>query len=128
MTDYNYVVAEYQATPEFKQVVVAPVAAVLPAKTLAGGSPTLNDPIEVLTDGKVVMGFGPIFSNGDNVGMYKLDLANVQPVAQVNTWHALRDAARTACGRRRAATWRSCGVLAAGRDCGVSPQVSLWPC
>ncbi len=105
MTDYNYVVAEYQATPEFKQVVVAPVAAVLPAKTLAGGSPTLNDPIEVLTDGKVVMGFGPIFSNGDNVGMYKLDLANVQPVAQVNTWHALRDAARTACGRRHAATW-----------------------
>ena len=32
------------------------------------------------------------------------------------SWLALRDAARTACGRRRAATWRSCGVLAAGRD------------
>ena len=25
-------------------------------------------------------------------------------------WHALRDAARTACGRRRAATWRGCRV------------------
>ena len=98
MTDYNYVVAEYQATPEFKQVVVAPVAAVLPAKTLAGGSPTLNDPIEVLTDGKVVMGFGPIFPNGDNVGMYKLDLANVQPVAQVN--HLARAAGRSTHGLR----------------------------
>ena len=98
MTDYNYVVAEYQATPEFKQVVVAPVAAVLPAKTLAGGSPTLNDPIEVLTDGKVVMGFGPIFPNGVNVGMYKLDLANVQPVAQVN--HLARAAGRSTHGLR----------------------------
>jgi len=26
------------------------------------------------------------------------------------TWHALRDAARTACGRRHAATWRGCRV------------------
>jgi membrane-associated protease RseP (regulator of RpoE activity) len=94
LTDYHYVVAEYQATPEFKQVAVAPVAAVLPAKASSGGSPTLNDPIDVLTDGKVVMGFGPIFPNGVNVGMYKLDLANVQPVAQVNTFSAGEGRAR----------------------------------
>ena len=88
LTDYNYIAAEYQATPGFNKVAVAPVATVLPAKASAGGSPTLNDPIDVLTDGKVVMGFGPIFPNGVNVGMYKLDLANVQPVAQVNTFTA----------------------------------------
>jgi len=39
----------------------------------------------------------------------------------VSHWHALRDAARTACGRRHAATWRACRVSR------QAVSARLWP-
>ncbi|MHB1034386.1 MAG: PDZ domain-containing protein [Pirellulales bacterium] len=94
VSDYAYVVIETSGTSTFKTVALAPASAVLPAKVSAGGSPTNNDSIESLLDGKVASGYGPIFANGVERGMYKLDLAEVKSIAQVNTFSALRTRAR----------------------------------
>ncbi|MCF7734484.1 MAG: PDZ domain-containing protein, partial [Akkermansiaceae bacterium] len=86
--DYAHVVAEALDIPDFKTLPPAPAAHVLPAKVSAGGAPTNNDPIESLIDGKVASGYGPIFANGVEGGMYKLDLAAVKSIARVNTFSA----------------------------------------
>ncbi len=92
VSDYEYLVIETSGTPNFKTVALAP--AVLPAQVVAGGASTNNDPIECLTDGKVASSYGPIFANGVDCGMYKLDLAAVKSIAQVNTFSALGRRAR----------------------------------
>jgi len=89
VSDYAYVVTESSGFPDFKMVPLVQASAVLPAKISAGGAPTNNDPIDSLTDGKVVNSYGPVFANGVDNGMYKLDLAAVKSIAQVNTFSAL---------------------------------------
>jgi len=89
VSDYAYVVTESSGFPDFKMVPLVQASAVLPAKISAGGAPTNNDPIDSLTDGKVVNSYGPVFANGVECGMYKLDLAAVKSIAQVNTFSAL---------------------------------------
>ncbi len=84
--DYAYVVTETLRNAEFKTVPLAPAAAVVPAKVSASGAPTNNDPIASLVDGKVGNGMGPMFGNGVINGMYKLDLAAVKSIAQVDTF------------------------------------------
>jgi len=81
-----YVVTEAVATPDFKTIPLLPAAAVVPAVVTAGGAPTNNDPLANLTDGKVADGFGPIFANGIESGMYKFDLTKITTIAQVNTF------------------------------------------
>ena len=70
---------------------MAPASALLPAKAVAGGASNNNDPVECLTDGKVPNGYGPIFANGIECGMHKLDLATVKSIAQAgaSTWNAI---------------------------------------
>jgi membrane-associated protease RseP (regulator of RpoE activity) len=87
--DYAYVVSESSGFPDFKMLPLVQASAVLPAKVSAGGAPTNNDPIESLTDGKVVNSYGPVFANGVECGMYKVDLAAVKSIAQVNTFSSL---------------------------------------
>jgi len=84
LTAYTYVVAETRADTQFTHVPLA--TTVVPSKVSAGGPATRNDPIDALVDGKVVRGFGPIFANGIDNGMYKLDLATPQSLGQVNTF------------------------------------------
>jgi len=52
----------------------------------AGGAKPGNDPVDTLVDGKIGTDMGPLFANGVVTGMYKLDLAKVTPIAQVNTY------------------------------------------
>ncbi|MEP4077223.1 right-handed parallel beta-helix repeat-containing protein [Haloferula sp.] len=47
---------------------------------------TGNQPLESLTDGKLIEDFGPVFANGVHVGSYKMDLGAVKPVAAVTSW------------------------------------------
>ena len=84
--DYAYVVSESSGNAEFKTVPLAPVAGVVPAKVSIGGAKTNNEPVESLVDGKVGDGMGPMFDNGVIQGMYKLDLAAITSIAQVNTY------------------------------------------
>ena len=92
--DDLYVVVEAADTANFQTVTVLPSSAVLPVKVMVGGASTNNDPIESLTDGKVANSYGPVFANGVETGMFKLDLASVQNIAQINTFSALSTRAR----------------------------------
>ena len=84
--DYTYVVTETAGNSEFKTVPLTPAAGVVPAKVSAGDIKPNNDPVESLVDGKLSGGMGPLFANGVVTGMYKLDLAKVTAIAQVNTY------------------------------------------
>jgi hypothetical protein len=84
--DYPYVVSESLGNADFKAVPLAAVADVVPAKVSAGGAIPNNDPVGSLVDGKIGNDMGPLFANGVVNGMYKLDLANVTSIAQVNTY------------------------------------------
>jgi hypothetical protein len=92
--DYFYVIAECSGTPGFKKIPLVPVSAVLPARVVAGGAPTNNDPIESLIDGRIEHGYGPVFANGVEGGMYRLDLGMTRNIAQINTFSSLERRAR----------------------------------
>lgn len=47
---------------------------------------TNNDPLNSLTDGKLVMGIGPVFANGVRNGAYKMDLGAVKTVSAITSW------------------------------------------
>jgi hypothetical protein len=84
--EYEYVVSETSGSPTFKTLPLAPAAGVVAAKASAGNAPVNNEPIEALVDGKCGDGFGPIFANAVVNGMYKLELAAVTRIAQVNSY------------------------------------------
>ena len=54
--------------------------------TLSSNEKTNNDPLESLVDGKLRGSFGPVFSNGQQEGMYKLDLGTIKKVGAINCW------------------------------------------
>jgi alpha-L-fucosidase len=86
MSDYAYVVRENLWTTEFKTIPVAGVADVVPAKVSFGGVDLNKDAVDLLIDGKVALNRGPTFANGVDTGKYKLDLAEVKSIAQINTY------------------------------------------
>ncbi|TWT71389.1 Arylsulfatase [Crateriforma conspicua] len=47
---------------------------------------TSNDPVALLTDGKLEEGFGPVFKNGVRNGAYKLDLGAVHSISSITSW------------------------------------------
>jgi hypothetical protein len=85
VADYTFALVEYQSTLEFKTIRLAPSSATPAAKIVAGKPGTVNEPISVLTDGRLARNYGPVFGNGVVDGAYKLDLGAVASVSQVNT-------------------------------------------
>jgi hypothetical protein len=57
-----------------------------PAGKIVANRNTNNDPITILTDGKLSQGFGPVFANGIKHGAYRMDLGKTQPVSAVTSW------------------------------------------
>ncbi|WP_435895182.1 PVC-type heme-binding CxxCH protein [Oceaniferula spumae] len=57
-----------------------------PRGKVTASTKTNNDPISILTDGKLSKGFGPIFANGIKDGAYKMDLGKQQPIAAITSW------------------------------------------
>ena len=61
-----------------------------PTKPVSGkisaSKATKNDPIQVLIDGQINEGYGPIFSNGTTGGAYKLELSDSQSVSKISSW------------------------------------------
>ena len=47
---------------------------------------TGNDPLEVLTDGRLRSGYGPVFENGVTDGAYKMDLGKVESISGITSW------------------------------------------
>ena len=81
-----YGVTEYQKTPDFKRVPLAPAAAVLPVKALTVPPGSSNDPLAMLTDGQLTCDAGHAFGDGFTQGAYKMDLGSVQAIGQVHTF------------------------------------------
>ncbi len=54
--------------------------------TLTAKPNTNNDPLETLLDGKLSKGFGPVFSNGAQDGIYRLDLGESKSIASITSW------------------------------------------
>ncbi len=80
------VITESRDNPAFKRI--DPVS----ETDLAQGiSPTVNvqirnEPLATLTDGKLVINYGPVFANGIDNGMYRLDLGAVEAVSEIKTY------------------------------------------
>ncbi len=77
------VIVEAVSTSTGFKILVPP--AVSSGKVEASGA-TKNDPIKVLTDGKMDSGFGPIFSNGISNGAYRMDLGAIKPIRAISSW------------------------------------------
>ena len=84
--DYVFAVTEYQSSPDFKTIPLNRVGAVLPVSITASEPGTENDPLSVLSDGKLAKSYGPVFGNGVVAGRYKLDLGTQKSIVQVNTF------------------------------------------
>ena len=67
------------------QFTIAPRAAPAAWKVTANVR-TANEPLATLLDGKLADNYGPVVPNGRTDGRYKLDLAEAQQLAQVNTY------------------------------------------
>ena len=98
VAEYAFALSEYQSTPDFKTIPLVPPSAVLAAKAVAVRPGTMDEPVSVLTDGKLARNYGPVFSNGVVDGAYKLDLGVVASIAQVNTFTSNQNGNR---GRQR---------------------------
>ncbi|TWU46716.1 right-handed parallel beta-helix repeat-containing protein [Rubripirellula reticaptiva] len=83
ISQHSYVVIESATEPGgFHDVALS-------AKTLgtvSANQKTRNEPIEILLDGKLAVGFGPVFANGVNSGAYRMDLGQSRPISTVSTW------------------------------------------
>jgi len=45
-----------------------------------------NEPLDILTDGILNEGYGPVFANGIHLGIYKMDLGTAKSVTAINSW------------------------------------------
>jgi hypothetical protein len=86
VAEYAFALSEYQSTPDFKAIPLAPPSAALASKIIAGRPGTMNEPVSVLADGRLARSYGPVFGNGVVDGAYKLDLGVVASIARVNTF------------------------------------------
>ena len=80
------VITESRNNPTFERIM--PVS----GTDLAQGiSPTVNaqtrnEPLATLTDGKLAINYGPVFANGIDNGMYRLDLGAMKAISKINTY------------------------------------------
>ncbi len=77
------VVFETASSAEAFKTLALPTA---PAGKISVNQKTNNDPIGTLTDGKLAKGYGPIFGNGIEDGLYKMNLGKLQNVSAVTSW------------------------------------------
>ena len=45
-----------------------------------------NDPLGTLTDGALNAGYGPVFTNGTHLGIYKMNLGAAKPISAISSW------------------------------------------
>ncbi len=86
LRDYAYSVAERADASEFKTIPIAAKPSLLSGRISSTSPGTMNEPVSVLTDGKLTRNYGPVFGNGIQNGMYKLDLGAAHTVRQINTF------------------------------------------
>ncbi len=55
-------------------------------EVVASNPATDNEPLAVLTDGKIAKNYGPVMRNGVRNGAYKMDLGASKPVTTISSW------------------------------------------
>jgi hypothetical protein len=83
---YPFAVAESAPDEEFKTIQLAGATDIVPIRAVTTRPKTANEPPKTLHDGKLAADYGPVFPNGIEVGLYKVDLDAVQDIAAVCTW------------------------------------------
>ena len=62
------------------------IPAAMKDATVTASQKVDNDPLGVLTDGALNAGYGPVFANGIQLGIYKMDLGATKPVSAISSW------------------------------------------
>lgn len=57
-----------------------------PSGNVIANQRTANQPLAILTDGRLEQDYGPIFPNGVRSGCYKMDLGKTKPITAVTSW------------------------------------------
>ena len=80
---------------------------------------TQNDPVRVLTDGKLAKAYGPVMGNGIRNGAYKMDLGAVKSVTAITSWSFNQNGRR---GRQVVTIYGSNSVIDPGWDTAVKSR------
>ena len=72
-----------------------------------------NEPLSVLTDGRVAEGYGAVFANGVRHGAFKMDIGTVQSIQAVSAWSFNQNGNR---GRQIVTIYGSTSVTDPGWD------------
>lgn len=92
---YVYSVAESSVTPDgFKSITLKKQDECAAFRALLTSETTKNDPVSILSDGKISEGYGPVFANGSTNGIYKVDLEEAKEIKSVTAWSFNQDARR----------------------------------
>jgi hypothetical protein len=83
---YFYVVVENAAGEGFRKIPVAAPGDVASIDAVTMQPATNNEPPRTLADGRLAANYGPVFGNGVEGGIYKVDLGRRRTLETVNTW------------------------------------------
>ena len=84
LSGYVYAVGENSDSGDFKAIPLADDS--VPIRQVSTRPATDNEPVKVLSDGKLAQDYGPVFRNEVVCGIYKTDLGKAVSVREVNTW------------------------------------------
>ncbi len=83
---YLFTTTESADADGFKTIPLAATKDVLPIAALTTQPATNNEPPQTLFDGKLARNYGPVFGNGVDGGLYKVDLDRRRDIKTINTW------------------------------------------
>lgn len=83
---YLFATTESSDADGFKTIPLAATKDVLPITSLTTQPATNNEPPQSLFDGKLARNYGPVFGNGVEGGLYKIDLGQRRDIKTINTW------------------------------------------
>ncbi len=83
---YLFATSESAEADSFKMISLLPATNVLPIAALTTQPTTNNEPLQSLFDGKLARNYGPVFGNGVEGGLYKVDLGQSRDIKSINTW------------------------------------------
>jgi len=94
LASYVYALGENSGNDNFATIPLA--AETIPIRQTSTRPDTVNDPVKVLSDGKLAEDYGPVFRNNVAGGIYKVDLGKAVPVSDVSTWSFNQNGSRGA--------------------------------
>ncbi|PHS19041.1 MAG: signaling protein [Blastopirellula sp.] len=87
VTMVRYVYANYETSAgDFNSVKLLPKEKILSIQSVSVRPRTLNEPVAVLSDGKLAQDYGPVFGNNVSVGVYRIDLGKETSITEIRSW------------------------------------------